>query len=154
MKKIKNRSVYSLIIKFFSYLIVAILNGYFFNWINNTYFNYSNESENGLNGFSDIGKFIVIIVLAPVLETLIFQYLPNEVLEKLKIRSYFLKIIIPSFLFSLTHFYHPLYIVMTFIAGILLNKYYIDTKNETRLFFILTVLLHSVYNLYGYLFVV
>lgn len=150
----KNKSIYSRLITFFSYLIVAILNGYFFNWINDTYFNYSNESENGLKDFSGLGKFGIVVILAPILETLIFQFTPNEILEKLKVRSYFLKITIPSLLFSFAHFYHPIYIVMTFIAGILLNKYYIDTKNETRLFFILTVLLHSAYNLYGYLFVV
>lgn len=150
----KNKSIYSRLITFFSYLIVAILNGYFFNWINDTYFNYSNETENGLKTFSGLGRFGIVVILAPILETLIFQFTPNEILEKLKVRSYFLKITIPSLLFSLVHFYHPIYIVMTFIAGILLNKYYIDTKNETRLFFILTVLLHSTYNLYGYLFVV
>ncbi|MCV9932284.1 CPBP family intramembrane metalloprotease [Flavobacterium sp. LS1R47] len=150
----KNKSIYSKLITFFSYLIVAILNGYLFNWINDTYFNYSNESENGLKNFSGLGKFVIVVILAPILETLIFQFTPNEILEKLKVRSYFLKITIPSLLFSLAHFYHPIYIVMSFIAGIILNKYYIDTKNETRLFFILTVLLHSAYNLYGYLFVV
>lgn len=130
----KNKKVYSILIKFISYLIVGVLNGYLFNWINNTYFNYSNESENGLATFSETGKFAIVVILAPILETLFFQFVPNEILEKLKVRSYLLKTAIPSFLFSLTHFYHPLYIVMTFIAGILLNKFYIDTKKRLLFF--------------------
>jgi hypothetical protein len=80
----KNKSIYSKLITFFSYLIVAILNGYLFNWINDTYFNYSNESENGLKNFSGLGKFVIVVILAPILETLIFQFTPNEILEKLK----------------------------------------------------------------------
>jgi membrane protease YdiL (CAAX protease family) len=150
----ENKINYSLIMKFFSYLALAILNGYFFEWINAVYFNYSNQHQNGLDSFSAIGRFFLIIILAPIVETLIFQYIPNEIMENSKVKSYFLKIIIPSFLFSLVHIYHPIYIVMTFIAGVLLNKFYIDTKKQTRLFFSLTILLHAMYNLYGYLFVV
>ncbi len=95
----------------------------------------------------------MIVVLAPIIETVIFQYIPNEILEGSNLESYFLKIIIPSLLFSLAHIYHPIYMLMTFIAGIMLNKFYIDTKRQTRLFFILTILLHAMYNLYGYLFI-
>lgn len=148
----QNKS-YSILINFFSYLVLAILNGYFFAWINESYFNYSNVHENGLSSLSITGKFFMIVVLAPIIETVIFQYIPNEILEGSNLESYFLKIIIPSLLFSLAHIYHPIYMLMTFIAGIMLNKFYIDTKRQTRLFFILTILLHAMYNLYGYLFI-
>lgn len=150
----RNNKAFFLVCMFSIILFLAILNGYFFNWINDTFFNYNNNFENGLKDFSIIEKFIIIIIVGPIIETLIFQYLPNEALEKLKVINKKILIIMPSILFAACHYYKPIYIVMTFFSGILLNTFYIKCKTQTNLYFVLTVLLHSMYNLYGYLFVV
>ncbi|SHM74305.1 hypothetical protein [Flavobacterium saccharophilum] len=81
----RNNEAFFLVCMFSIILFLALLNGYFFNWINDIFFNYNNNSENGLKDFSIIEKFIIIIIVGPIIETLIFQYLPNEALEKLKI---------------------------------------------------------------------
>ena len=138
---------------FIFYLLLTILNGYFFNWVNNTFFNFTNETENGLRDFSRNEKFMLIVIMAPLVETVIFQYLPIRILEKLRLENNWVKIILTSFLFSLFHFYNPIYVAMTFVSGMLLNKFYLECRTKSSLYILLTALLHSMYNLYGYLFV-
>ena len=137
-------------------LAIAIINGYFFNYINNKYFHFS-SSGNNLNDFSFTSQFIIIILFAPLIETALLQFIPNEILKYLKIYQPFLLVLIPSLLFSMLHYYNWIYVVMTFGGGLILNYYYIKAQNITKNIFysfLLTALLHSLYNLYGFLFVV
>lgn len=138
---------------FIFFLFLTILNGYFFNWLNNNFFDFTNTTENGLKDFSNNEKFVLIVLIGPLVETAIFQYLPIKILEKLGIKNNLIKIIASSFLFALLHFYNPIYIVMTFISGLLLNKFYLESRTKSNFYFFLTALLHSMYNLYGCLFV-
>ncbi len=140
------------ILVFICCLVATILNGYIFNYINNTYFEYS-SNDNGLEKFSETAKFFMIVIFAPLLETSILNLFPNWALRRLKVSNEFVLIIIPSILFALLHIYHPLYVVMTFIGGIILNWYYIYCQKNTRYTFWLVCLLHASYNLYGYIFV-
>ncbi|MDR7209341.1 CPBP family intramembrane glutamic endopeptidase [Flavobacterium piscis] len=144
---------YYLSLLFIFYLFLTVLNGYFFNWVNNTFFNFTNETENGLRDFSYNEKFMLIVIIAPLVETVIFQYLPIRILEKLRLENNWVKIILTSLLFSLFHFYNPIYVAMTFVSGMLLNKFYLESRAKSKFYFVLTALLHSMYNLYGYLFV-
>ncbi|MBS7254028.1 CPBP family intramembrane glutamic endopeptidase [Flavobacterium branchiicola] len=134
-------------------LFLAIINGYFFNWINDNYVHYVNTTENGLKDFSYWEKFSIAVIIGPICETGILQYTPNKILEKLKVKSEVLKILLPSVLFGLCHFYSLIYVVMTFFSALVLNAFYIKSKSRSSWYFILTALLHSLYNLYGYLFV-
>lgn len=135
--------------------VLAVLNGYFFNYINNAYLHF----DVNYNKFQNISKnelnFIAIFV-APFIETFIFQYLPYLILSKwIKINNKALCIIIMSIIFSSMHYYNWLYIVMTFFGGIILNNLYIYYHKHTYKYsFILTVLFHSLFNLYGFLFIV
>ncbi|WP_376779800.1 CPBP family glutamic-type intramembrane protease [Chryseobacterium flavum] len=143
-----------LIIFFLISFALALLNGYFFNYINDTYLHfdvnynkYQNISKNELNFIS--------VFIAPFLETFIFQYLPYLILTKwIKIRNTVFCIIIMSIIFSSMHYYNWLYIIMTFFGGIILNNLYIYySKHSCKYSFILTVLFHSLFNLYGLLFI-
>ena len=143
-----------LIIFFLISFALALLNGYFFNYINDTYLHfdvnynkYQNISKNELNFIS--------VFIAPFLETFIFQYLPYLILTKwIKIRNTVFCIIIMSIIFSSVHYYNWLYIIMTFFGGIILNNLYIYySKHSCKYSFILTVLFHSLFNLYGLLFI-
>ena len=135
-----------------SILTIIILNGYFFNYINDNFFHYENNEENGLTNLSLPIKYVIIVVIAPLIETFIFQMIPSIVLNMLKIESKYLLIIIPSLLFSLGHIYNPIYMCMTFIGGVFLNIYYYESKKYNHHYFFLTALIHSFYNLYGMLF--
>jgi hypothetical protein len=134
-------------------LIVAILNGYLFDWINNSFFNYT-SNQDGLSDYSPLAKFMMIVFIAPVVETALFQYLPNLVLIKLNVRSRFLLVLCPALLFGCLHYYFWLYAVMAFIAGLILNTLYLYFKDNSRYYFWMICLFHALYNLYGYLFVV
>jgi len=142
--------------KYFQLFIIcflaSVLNGYFFNYINNKYFHY-HSNENGLGEFSEPIKIIIIVIIAPIVETAIFNLLPNRVLYKLGTTNKFLLVIVPSIIFSCFHLYHLIYGLMAFIGGIIMNWYFVYYDKEIRLSFWLVTLLHSSYNLYGYLFV-
>jgi uncharacterized protein len=137
----------------FCCLCIAILNGYFFSYLNEQYFHFSSNG-NDLNELSYSGKLLIILIVAPLIETLFFQFFPSQVLYKLKVTKQFYLVLIPSILFSLAHCYFWLYMVMAFIGGIILNYYYIEMKKFSKYSFSLTVFLHFLYNLYGFLFVV
>ncbi len=99
--------------------------------------------------------FFLVVVFAPIIETLIFQFLLYRLLNQMRIKNTLIIVIIMSFAFSQAHWYHWLYVVATFINGLFLNYYYVyiyKKKNEL-IAVLLTIALHSSYNLYGFLFV-
>lgn len=142
-----------LIIFFIISFILAVLNGYFFNYINDTYLHFNvnynkhqNISKNELN--------FIAICIAPILETLIFQHILYLILKKIKIQNNVMCIIIMSIVFSSMHYYNWLYIVMTFFGGLILNNLYVYYyKYNNKYSYILTVFFHALFNLYGYLFI-
>jgi uncharacterized protein len=134
-------------------LSASILNGYVFNYINDHYIHYPG-TDNGLGKFSTIRKFFIAVLVGPLIETALLNLLPNSIFTKLKITNEYILIIIPSVLFGLCHCYHPLYVAMTFIAGLLYNWYYVYSKKNGWYAYWLVALLHAAYNLYGFLFVV
>jgi len=146
--------IQKIIFLFILLFAIAILNGYLFNYINNIYFNYKSNG-NDLNDFKPILKLTIIVILAPIIETLVFQYLPNKLLNKLGVKNEFLLVFIPAMIFGLVHFYFWLYAISAFVGGILLNFLYLYIKNKNQIYVSLLIvfLFHSFYNLYGYLFV-
>jgi uncharacterized protein len=140
-----------LIKQFILLLVLAILNAYFFNWINEAFFHLQTGEFEKMPR-SELFFFTVII--APAAETLLVQYLPNRILEKLKVENLFLLIVIPSIIFSLGHLYFWLYAVMTFFSGLILNYYFLWLKKRSEYYLYITMLFHATYNLYGFLFVV
>jgi uncharacterized protein len=133
-------------------LLASILNGYLFNYINDQYVQYP-DTDNGLGKFSAIQKFFMLVLVAPLIETALLNLLPNIILTKLKITNEYILVLIPSIVFGLWHYYHPLYMAMTFIGGIVLNWYYVYSKKRGWYAYWLVAFLHAVYNLYGFLFV-
>jgi ABC-type phosphate transport system permease subunit len=133
-------------------LSASILNGYFFNYINDQYVHYP-DTDNGLGKFSAIQKFFMVVLVAPLIEAALLNLLPNIILTKLKITNEYILVLIPSIVFGLWHYYHLIYIVATFILGILWNGYYVYSKKRGWCAYWLVALVHAVYNLY-FLFVV
>lgn len=140
------------ILKFLICLLLSITNGYIFNYLNSTYFHYT-SNENGLSEFPNAMKVVMIVIIAPVIETFIFNLLPNQILKKIGLKNTFFLVLIPSIIFSLFHLYHPIYGVMALIGGIIINWYFLHSHSKIKIAFWLVTLLHSSYNLYGYLFV-
>jgi len=140
---------------FFLCLATAILNGYFFDWLNDSFFHYSSD-ENGLQEFSGTAQFFIIVIIAPIVETALFNWTPNFLLSGWSVKNTALLILIPSLVFAACHLYHPLYSVMAFAGGLIMNAYFLYNKktHKPAVAFLLVAILHGAYNLYGYLFVV
>ncbi|WP_353954761.1 CPBP family intramembrane glutamic endopeptidase [uncultured Chryseobacterium sp.] len=140
---------------FFASFALALLNGYFFNYLNDAYFHF-NVHQNKYANISEGELNFIAIFIAPFVETFLFQYLPYLILTKwIRLHNNLLCIVIMSVIFASMHSYNWLYIVMTFFGGIILNNLYAYYYKHARTYsFILTVLFHSLFNLYGYLFIV
>lgn len=137
---------------FFLLLLFKILNGYTFNYLNNTFFHLETPF------FEEIPAnelFFLLVVFAPIFETLTFQLLLFRLLNHLKIKNTLIIVILMAFAFSQAHWYHWLYVVGTFVNGLFLNYFYVYIyKNKNELIAVLlTIALHATYNLFGFLFV-
>lgn len=97
-------------------------------------------------------EIIIVIILAPIIETVVYQYFLVDVTLYLtsvifKKQSIILAILIPAICFALSHKYNYLYVANTLIAGLSLNLFYVLVKLRKQNAFICTVIVHSVYNL-------
>ena len=137
---------------FFLIFLFKLINGYVFTYINSRYFKLENAIFEEL---SEKEMLLLAVVLAPIIETLIFQLFLYRIINKTRINNTLIIIILMSFVFSQAHWYHWLYVVASFINGLFLNYFYIYTyKNKNELLAVLlTIALHSSYNLFGFLFV-
>lgn len=133
-------------------MLTAILNGYFFDWLNSKYFCFSTD-YNGIEDFSEKVKFISVVLVSPLVETYFFQHLPNSLLIKLNIDSRIGRVFLLSLVFSIIHIYSWFYMLMVFLGGVILNFFYIEALRFSNKGFWWTALFHAFYNFYGYVFV-
>ncbi len=91
--------------------------------------------------------FIASVLLAPVLETYFFQYLFFQYLSRYF--KNFVIVFISAFVFSLYHFYNSWYIGYAFVSGLLLSASYCYRPNAYP--FLITFLIHSIYNFSAFL---
>ena len=99
------------------------------------------------------GRWFTAIFVAPIVETLLFQYGVFKLLQLSKFTrdKHVHYIIISSLLFRLEHWYSLRYIVFAFSAGLpLAYTYYLFHKKPVKAFWA-TALVHSLHNLTGVL---
>ena len=130
---------------------LTIINGYFFAFLNYKFFHF-NSSGNNIDMLPRSEQFFLSVIIAPILETFIAQFILFKIL-RLKITHQPLLIVLGSLFFASMHYYNWLYMVVTFFIGLIINYYYLEIQKISKYSFLLTVLLHSLYNLYGYLFI-
>ena len=149
MIKLENKKIIQF---FFLLLLLKVFNGYIFSYLNNTVFHLENPI---FEKIPENEMFFLLVVFAPIIETLIFQFLLYRLLNQMRIKNTLIIVILMSFAFSQAHWYHWLYVVATFINGLFLNYFYlyIHKKKNELIAVLLTIALHSSYNLYGFLFV-
>ncbi|HLZ16351.1 MAG TPA: CPBP family intramembrane glutamic endopeptidase [Cyclobacteriaceae bacterium] len=102
---------------------------------------------------------LIVVITAPVVETAIFQLIAQEILIRyLPIATTKYKLYIAAcvsaLLFSLTHYYSILYILMTFLSGLLYSGLYLVVRRGTGgigLSFLSACLTHILFNLSEYL---
>jgi len=94
-------------------------------------------------------KIIDSIIIAPVLETLIFQALVIYILDRLLTKRIFIQIAISSILFGSFHNYNITYIFFGVFFGIVLSTAFIlyKRKNSWNDAFIAIVFVHALRNM-------
>ncbi|MDP2412361.1 CPBP family intramembrane glutamic endopeptidase [Daejeonella sp.] len=98
-------------------------------------------------------EFFAVVIFAPFVETLIFQYFLINLTISLtrflfKKESIVLSIILPAAVFGLAHTYNYIYVVTTFVVGMLLNAFYIIIKYRKQDAYSCTTIVHGLYNLF------
>ncbi|PJB12453.1 MAG: hypothetical protein CO119_06555 [Flavobacteriales bacterium CG_4_9_14_3_um_filter_40_17] len=96
--------------------------------------------------------FFLAVIFAPIIETMFFNVFPVEVLS-LFIKNKYLIVILASIVFASIHTYSIAYLIMTYFGAIGLNVFYLVVKEKKGFLGStgLTILLHSIYNLIGFL---
>ena len=103
------------------------------------------------NGFSNSNKFLEIfiaIIVAPIIETVIFYWIPYNFIEHSGSFKYkkIIFICASSLFFALSHLYNINYFIETLYTGFLMADYYYFHRKNKRVFLNL-VIIHSLYNL-------
>ena len=78
-------------------------------------------------------EFFTAVIIAPLVETLIFQFLVIEFLYLTKIGKRKI-VVISAIIFSLTHYYSIGYIFYAFSMGVIFSYSYVIRKNATQAF--------------------
>ena len=115
-----------------------------------TYFDPS-LTDNPVVTESLVGNFILMVIIAPLIETLIYQFAIIEIGFRLKFHP-LLSIIISALAFGLSHHYNIVYVLITTVSGFIYAYYYtaLRPQNYTNRF-VLVALLHSLFNLIAFL---
>jgi hypothetical protein len=102
------------------------------------------DSTNGPN----MSSWILVIVLAPILETLLNQYLPFWLIQKWSWtrNKYGLYIFASAIVFGLCHTYSLQYMIFAFSVGIILGYTYFFYSKTPKTAFWSTTLIHSLRN--------
>lgn len=94
-----------------------------------------------------MNQIFLLVILAPVLETLIVQYgIIDFTLSKFKSNT--LAIILSAIVFGLFHFYSAQYMVATFFSGVLFAFIYLIFKAKNGRPILFVTVLHASYNLF------
>ena len=92
-------------------------------------------------------EFILVVVIAPILETFLFQYLPYLYLKKY---NTIYTIILSSILFGLSHSYSIIYIIYGLTVGMLfISAFFYSIKKYLQPFW-LVAFCHFIYNLFAF----
>lgn len=95
-------------------------------------------------------EMLVLLLVAPLLETLLFQSLIIELVCKFIKRprnSLYLALILSALAFALNHTYSISYFIFTFVGGLILALAYFAGRYRRENAVLLVFLIHALYNL-------
>jgi membrane protease YdiL (CAAX protease family) len=145
IERLKALSVFKFVLCFIIIQVLAILLiGFPIGFLLSHVFHFSeiDRFKEVSNRFSLFDRLMIGLVVAPIAETFIFQYLPFKFIEKFK--KEWLVIFISSLFFGLAHAYSIKYRINAFLLGVTLNlAYSIWRKKNSKIHPYVTVsLLH------------
>jgi membrane protease YdiL (CAAX protease family) len=89
-------------------------------------------------------EFFVACVVAPLLETLLFQHFLFKLLQRFKVK-YIWMVLISGLVFGFAHSYHLMYVIDAFFGGVILMSCYLLRIGKHP--FLTTCIVHAVFNL-------
>ena len=106
-----------------------------------------NFASGVVNDFSLSEKIWFLCIIAPIFETLIFQYAIIETLREKRVRLRW-AILASATVFALSHYYNPFYVVYAFFPGLMFGYlYFLPGKVIYGCLVVLTV--HMLFNSIG-----
>lgn len=138
----KNRTYFWII--FFIYFVfqftTAVIANYFDAKLTSTSIRFSSLLED----------FIIVVIVGPVIETLIFQYFIIETLLNSKVAPW-ICVVVSALLFGISHYYNLAYVLVTTIVGFIFAYYYMALRHQYYLNkLVLVTLLHALSNLFAF----
>lgn len=106
----------------------------------------------GTEDMSVLNLLIVTVIIAPLFETLFFQYGIIKILTYINPKTKYIAIFLSALLFSLIHWFGITYIIYTFLMGIFFGFLYFTTLKKGLIPYWVIVLIHSLYNLTVFIF--
>ncbi|TPG45256.1 CPBP family intramembrane glutamic endopeptidase [Flavobacterium pectinovorum] len=123
-------------------IVLNFLNNYIFSVVS-TFFNISlNKGFNNNYTFNE--KIVLFLIVAPLIETLLFQCIVIEMAKSLKIKTIYC-CILSAFLFALSHIYNIFYFTYAFMGGLMFAFLYTRGKNQ-KYAILLPLITHIIYN--------
>ena len=110
---------------------------------------YGNSFTNNIHKFQNLNEeFILVVLVSPLIETIIFQLIIIEILYD-KCRKVLI-CVLSALIFASTHLYNLLYFIFAFIMGLAFAYLYIlGKKKEKGIKFV--YLSHLIYNLIAFI---
>lgn len=95
-------------------------------------------------------EFLIAVILAPLLETLVFQYAIISFILKKMPKALLFSCFISAVFFGLSHSYSIEYVLKTFFSGLLFGSLYITVLTKKAHAIIIVSIAHSIFNLIGF----
>jgi uncharacterized protein len=99
--------------------------------------------------------FIIAIIIAPIIETLVFQafiiYGLQRILRKIKINGLAIPLIVSTLVFGLQHIYTLEFLIAGVFTGFILSSTFILLMKEKRNAILIIIIIHSIVNLQTFL---
>lgn len=108
------------------------------------------DYSNGYPFESPKEEFFITVVIAPLIETILFQYLIIDSILRKRSDAFLLASFCSAICFGLAHHYSAPYMLLTFLGGFLLAILYLTAKLKGKSPFLVICLTHALYNLIGF----
>ena len=135
------------------YFLVTFSIYFAFQFVTAVIANYFNPelTESGFQSSSLLEELVAVVIVAPVLETIIFQFIIIEALLKLKLET-LPCIIISALLFGVSHWYNLAYVGVATVVGFVFAYYYLALRHQRNYNKLtLVILLHALSNLFVFI---
>ena len=134
--------VFFLLIFIYDVLSSIVVNAFF----PSTFAHISDE----INSYELFVQFFLLMLIAPLFETLIFQVIIIEGLHKFKFIPSAIIVLISAVFFAVAHHYNIIYMLAVFPVGLIFSYYYFILREDKYIAFLSVCALHSATNLIAY----